>query len=111
MIFNNKEILKTLKECAWLKPNQEVCGIIIKKKCGKLKFQECDNLSDDRSTSFLIDPNYFIKYDIQYIFHSHCAGSATPSCFDIQCSDDLGIDFLIYSLRDDEFNLYENKCV
>lgn len=103
----SKFILEEIKTICKSKPCQESCGIIFKEN-NRLSLLECSNLSQDVSSSFLIDPVFFIEYNVEYVFHSHCIGSASPSACDMKCSNELCIPFLIYSLRDDNFYLYEN---
>lgn len=99
-----------IKEICKLKPNQECCGIIYEKD-NNLFVLECDNLSRDVENSFVVDSSYFIEYDVRYVYHSHCKGSCSPSVCDMKSSDELCIPFLIYSLRDDNFYLYQNVGV
>ena len=109
IILNNvsKFILQEVKEICRSNPNQESCGIIFKEN-NQLLLLECENLSQNINNSFLIDPVFFIEYNVKYVFHSHCFGSSNPSECDMRCSNELCIPFLIYSLRDDNFYLYEN---
>lgn len=105
-----KFILDQIKIICKSAPNQECCGIIFKEN-HKLSILECKNLSENIRTSFVIDPVYFIEYDVKYVYHSHCIRSCSPSVFDMKSSDELCIPFLIYSLRDDNFYLYGNVSV
>lgn len=105
-----KFILDKIKAICRSAPDQECCGIIFQKN-HQLSILECENLSENVKTSFAIDPVCFIEYDVKYVYHSHCLGSSSPSIYDIKCSDELCIPFLIYSLRDDNFYLYENVSV
>jgi proteasome lid subunit RPN8/RPN11 len=103
-------LLDQLKSYSRKNPTQESCGIIIKEN-NLLKFIECDNNSINPSSSFVIDSNIIIDYDVEYIFHSHIICSANPSIKDIDISNELCIPFLIYSLKDDDFYLYDNISV
>ena len=103
-------LLDELKYYSKKNPTQESCGIIVKEN-NLLKFIACDNKSINPSCFFVIDSNIIIDYDVEYIFHSHTIGSANPSIKDIRVSDELCIPFLIYSLKDDDFYLYDNISV
>lgn len=105
-----KFILDEIKTICRSSPNQECCGIIFKEN-NQFSILECENLSENIKTSFIVDPYCFIEYDVKYVYHSHCLGGSYPSVCDIKCSDELCIPFLIYSLRDDNFYLYENVSV
>lgn len=83
-----------------------MCGVIYSHK-EKLIFLQCQNFAKDRVNSFLIDPLIFIKYKIKYIVHSHIIGPSTPSQKDKVSAKECCIPFLIYSLKDDDFTLYE----
>ena len=52
-----------------------------------------------------------IENEVEYVFHSHWNGGSRPSSSDIKSSDELCIPFLIYSLTDDDFYLYESISV
>ena len=105
-----KNLLYEIKEHCTKFKNEEACGVIYKKS-EKLFFLKCENKSTDRRFYFVLDPGILIDYDVQYIVHSHPICSSKPSVNDIKCSDELCIPFLIYSLRDDDFYLYENVGV
>tara|TARA_B100001939_G_scaffold345079_1_gene360888 strand:+ start:1143 stop:1466 length:324 start_codon:yes stop_codon:yes gene_type:complete len=101
------DVLDACRLCAKKRPNQEACGLIVK-EYSRLKFIECDNLHSDPAGYFLIDPLEIISHDTQYIFHSHWNGDAKPSSFDTKSAKELCIPFLIYSLIEDDFYLYDN---
>jgi len=58
-----------------------------------------------------MDSSIIIDYEPVVIVHSHTRSCATPSEIDINASDELCIPYLIYSIRFDEFYLYENISV
>lgn len=103
-------ILDEIKKYCKKKVNQESCGVIHLRD-GELIFKECKNISLDPVNYFYIDPIILIDYDVQYIVHSHIIGSSKPSENDINGSNELCIPYLIYSLKDDDFYLYENVGV
>jgi proteasome lid subunit RPN8/RPN11 len=112
IVLNNisRFVLEQIKNISKMKKNQECCGVIYENSYG-LNVLECENLSEDTRKSFVIDPIYFIEYNVVCVFHSHCVGSSCPSVYDMNCSDELCMPYLIYSLRDDDFYLYENISV
>jgi proteasome lid subunit RPN8/RPN11 len=105
-----QSILEECKAYAREFPEEECCGIIINKD-NKLHFNKCDNIHTDRKNFFAINSEELIYNDVQYIFHTHWNGPARPSSFDKKSADELCLPFLIYSLIDDEFFLYENISV
>lgn len=74
-------------------------------------FEPCKNLSETPEFNFVIDAEKFIENKVIYVYHSHVNESANPSKFDTKSSEELCVPFLIYSLRDNDFKLYQNKSV
>lgn len=105
-----KYILDQIKKHCKQNPKQESCGIIYSEE-GKISFKACENISSNPTHYFCIDAVILIDYDVQYVVHSHTIGSSRPSENDKNNSDELCIPYLIYSLRDDDFYLYENVGV
>lgn len=89
---------------------RESCGIIYRKN-GELSFLKVKNMSGDPENHFLINPAVIIDYSPLVIVHSHVDSCAAPSQLDISSSNELCIPYLIYSIRFDEFYLYENISV
>tara|TARA_Y100000034_G_scaffold135598_1_gene208203 strand:- start:2264 stop:2626 length:363 start_codon:yes stop_codon:yes gene_type:complete len=85
--------------------NCEICGLGVKNSLFFLK-----NIAPDKKTGFLVDPidyfGIFNKSKIDFCFHSHPEGSCNPSSMDIEMSQNALIDFLIFSVRDKKFSLY-----
>ena len=106
----SKDLLAEIKKYCLEDSHNESCGIIYLQN-DELKFLRCKNESAYPRGHFTINPIILIDYDVQYVVHSHTIGSARPSENDIKNSDELCIPYLIYSLRDDEFYLYENISV
>lgn len=104
------DILEEIKKYCKQFSNSEACGIIHETFEG-LRFLACENCSPDARYNFSIDPRILIDYNVQYIVHSHTICSAKPSINDMKNSDESCIPYLIYSLRDDDFYLYENVGV
>lgn len=102
----DREILKQIKFYAQSKPREETCGVVA---CldEQLFFRPCDNLSSYKEKYFLINPRILIEYDVRLIYHSHVESSSKPSLCDIKNYENILIPFLIYSLRDDDFYIYQ----
>ena len=105
-----QKILQEIVDYCSLYKNEESCGIIVQSNDSQ-KFIPCENIAIDKQKYFALDSSIYIDYDVDMIVHSHCLGSANPSKLDRSCSDDLEVPFLIYSIIDDNFCLYENKSV
>jgi len=103
-----ERILSNIKNLSHLNSDEEVCGIIYNKN---QEVMECQNISNNKSNSFCIDPCIFIEYDVSVVFHSHIMGSSSPSCWDMNSSRKINLPYLIYSLRDKDFYLYNNVGV
>lgn len=109
-ILKNKILLQEVKDYLNQNLKEETCGIIFKEG-EKSVFLPIINLSETPSSSFVFNPRVLIEYNVEYIVHSHICGTATPSENDMACSNELAIDYLIYSTTYDEFFLYENVSV
>ena len=111
MIFSmfESEIIKHAES----NPHEEVCGILIENKLKEVELVKMQNYSDDRENNFSIPPSEFIKHKIKNkiigVYHSHTKTSSLPSKNDKQCSNECGLPYLIYSLRDKDFFLYFPK--
>ncbi len=111
MQSNNKlpeELLTEIQKYAHSNPREETCGIIFEEN-KNYYFSPCRNMSSDRKKTFLIEPDVLLKKNIKYIYHSHVNNSCKPSNVDIANARNIMIPFLIYSVRDMDFNIY--KCV
>lgn len=104
------EILNKIKIYCKQNSNVESCGVIVSLE-GQDVFVECENLSKKPAGNFYINPRILIDYDVKYIVHSHTNCSSRPSENDIVQCNEICIPYLIYSLRDDDFFLYENISV
>jgi proteasome lid subunit RPN8/RPN11 len=105
-----QNILEQIKNYCRKNPDIECCGVVYCEN-EQLSFLECENISDNPTYNFVIDPVILIDYDVEYIVHSHPVGSSRPSTNDIRNSDESCIPYLIYSIRDNDFYLYENISV
>jgi len=90
--------------------SEESCGLVIQNG-GKYSFLACENISIDKKNFFAVDPFLFAANDVVAVVHSHWQGSSFPSILDKKVSDDFDIPFLIYSIIDNDFCLYQNKSV
>jgi proteasome lid subunit RPN8/RPN11 len=100
----------SIKKFFYTNKNEEMCGVIVDAIHGG-RFVECENIALDRVYYFQINPCVFIDNKVDFVVHSHCMGSAKPSGLDIKCSESMDIPFLIYSILNDDFCLYQNKSV
>lgn len=91
-------------------PLEEVCGILIENQIKEIELIKMENYSDDKGNNFSIPPSAFIKSKIKNkiigVYHSHTKTSCLPSKNDKQCSNECGLPYLIYSIRDKDFFLY-----
>ena len=114
MWLQNREIknclLNEIKSFFKKNPTEEGCGMLLLQS-NELIFQPCENISPYPKSSFLISPKKLIESNPVCIVHSHLNSSADPSEKDRISSNELCIPFLIYSLRDNVFFLYNNICV
>lgn len=86
--------------------NIEICGLISDNSLFFVK-----NASSSPKNTFFIDPTKYIEVldakKIDYCFHSHPVTSAVPSQLDIDLSDNALIPFLIFSVLEKRFALYD----
>lgn len=89
-------------------PLEETCGVIAKNRSGDI-FIPCKNISPRPDVHFQIEINVFLENEVLFVYHSHVGGyTAYPSRLDQMYSDELCIPFVIYSLSQDSFFVYEN---
>lgn len=105
--------LKEIKKVALESQTEEICGFVVENG-GEIKAIHAKNDAEDKKNFFQINPIQFLSIKKQnekilYIFHSHVYGSAEPSEFDIEMSKHCDIDFLIYSVEQDEFKTLKKK--
>jgi len=91
---------------------EEACGLLVNKR-GKLVWQKCENIADNKLEDFKISPKEYVKArlsgDIYAIVHSHPDVSPEASEADKRASDHLGIPYIIYSLPQAEKYVYSPK--
>ena len=89
----------------------ESCGIIIGTEKNK-KYIPCENLHKEKN-GFKIDPLTFLKYqltsNILYVVHSHYDQDCTPSQYDIDNCNEVGIPYMIVSYPGLETYILEPK--
>ena len=101
---------KTIREEALANHTEEVCGFVVRN--GKeISAVKANNDAEDKVHLFQINPIQFLSTfqnndEVLYVYHSHLTGSAEPSDFDLVMSKHADIDFLIYSIRDDNFKIH-----
>ena len=90
--------------------NTECCGIIAFDNAFQLQVIPCENIHIDKKRFFEINPDEFLKnekrYNILSIYHSHVETGPEPSEYDKAISDQWGLPFYIYSVKENNFFLY-----
>lgn len=90
---------------------REGCGILAVVK-GKLRWVPCANVAED-DEEFVIDSTEYLKAmrssDIVGIVHSHPDAPATPSTYDIESCNALGIKYYIFSYPSMDLHILEPK--
>lgn len=93
----DKEILSYLLN----KYPEEGCGILLNNK-GKLEWVPCENVAEDKKSSFVLESSTYIKAHlkgtIQAIVHSHIDSSPELSEADKKASEFLRIPYIVYSI-------------
>jgi proteasome lid subunit RPN8/RPN11 len=94
----------------------EICGFLGEKD-GEYTAKIVKNIHPDPKNFFSINPMEMLRFIQEHkmvaIFHSHITGDSSASDFDKINSENTIIPFLIYSLAEKKFSLYEpsdNKC-
>lgn len=99
------DLLCQLRNYSLSNKEVEMCGVIARSG-DLLKFFSSKNLSCSPGRFFELDPRLIVEHEVCYIFHSHPFGSSRPSSFDkINCKR-INIPYLIYSIRDEDFYVY-----
>ena len=103
-------ILDEIKKYCLKNKQEESCGLIYSEQ-NKLIWVSCDNIAKNKTFNFMIDTRKMIDYNVEYVVHSHCFGPAKPSILDKKAQGEICIPYLIYSIEDDNFVIYENVSV
>ena len=87
---------------------KEICGLV----AGNFLFF-VKNISPDPFSTFYVDPVKYLEVsgsrNIDFCFHSHPITSCAPSLADIELANNSLLPFLIFSLPEDRFALYNPK--
>ena len=112
--MNEKQALKTIKRICESNEYIEICGFLgYDRSSDKYVVSHEDNISEDPSKYFMIDPISYLlfkdEYEMVAVYHSHIEGSEQPSKFDIKMAESCCDPFLIYSLETKKIHIYEPK--
>lgn len=106
----NKNLKQQIKLHASENPDQECCGIVYLDKNQSVCSVRSKNIHPDPCNFFEIpiEDIQFIKdnFSILATYHSHPRDCSSPSDFDVLNAEELCLPYYIYSLADDDFNLY-----
>jgi len=106
-IFDNS-ILEEIKIYSNRNPKEEVCGLIYEKD-KKQKIFKCSNISSNKETNFIINPEdlHFCSFrgEILAAFHSHLKNFSFSS-EDIEESFKNEISYLLYLKSSDTFHFF-----
>ena len=109
--LKNNNLKENLVNYSEDSPFREVCGFICKKGNG-FEFHKVINHSKDDDT-FLIKPIDYLHKKLEgnlaAIFHTHTKGGSDPSEYDKITSTNLLLPFVIYSIEDKNFSLFNLK--
>lgn len=90
-------------------PN-ETCGFIVQND-KNFECIPCKNISDNTKEHFKISSKRFLEikknYNIFYIYHSHTNDNENFSETDKNCSDNLNLPIILYSIKGDIIKIYE----
>lgn len=88
----------------------EICGFLGRKD-GEYEARIVKNKHPNPSEHFSIDPIEYLRFTREHemvaVFHSHIQGDCSASEFDKVNSDNTLVPFLIYSIPEKKFGLYE----
>lgn len=105
-----QEALISFKNQSLFSPTTEVCGLLGRKDNEYLA-RSLKNKHPDPKNFFSIDPLELLKFmrecEMVAVFHSHCSGDSQASDFDKATSENTLFPFLIYSLSEKKFSLFE----
>lgn len=105
---NVEEIKSSIKCIAKSKPNQEVCGLIVKNSA-----IECKNISQNPQESFVISLSDYLsaakKGKPEAIFHSHINDKTSASLIDKDTSIKHNLPIITYNLKNDSFDEFNQK--
>lgn len=105
----NTKVKQSIIEAARAAPHEEVCGLIYNTQTGT-HILPCTNVSLDKSSSFEIDPQDYIK--VRQIgvpigvYHSHPKGKAVFSEEDVAAACEIALPFYLYAVETNEWTSY-----
>ena len=103
-----RKLVNELLHCAQAAQDEEVCGFVSKSAEGQFHSYPVDNVADQPSRRFLMDPEKQIEAiksmrakqeDLFAIYHSHPTAPAIPSATDIEQAAYSDTYYLIISLN------------
>lgn len=110
MIENLQSCLEYFKRESLACPNREIVGLWGLKD-GKPVAKIVKNRAPDPQNFFAVDPLELLQFqkehEILAVFHSHIYGDSQFSEWDKITSDNCLLPFIVYSLGEDKFNVYE----
>ncbi|MBV6512555.1 MAG: hypothetical protein FMNOHCHN_02063 [Ignavibacteriaceae bacterium] len=105
-----QEILEYLKNESLRNRICEICGFIGKNN-NQFVAKMVQNKHPDPKNYFAIDPLDFLSFkrgnEFVAIFHTHLGSDCSASEFDKVNSENTAVPFLIYSIPENKFGLYE----
>ena len=106
----DKKIEKLLITHANINKDEECCGFIDLNNIKQLIIIPCENIYEFPESGFKISPREFLKikqkYEIVCLYHSHPVGPAKFSKKDLDQSEELCLPICLYSIQDQDFNIY-----
>jgi len=108
--MNIKSCLDFFKKESIACPNREIVGLLGLKD-GKPVAKIVKNRAPDPQNFFAVDPLELLQFksghEFLAVFHSHIYGDSQFSEFDIVTADNCCLPFVVYSVCEDKFGLYE----
>lgn len=105
--IESEEYYKKIAEHAESLPEEEVCGFIYLDRLLNPCVSREVNESQDKKNFFSISPSRILSLEnIIGVYHSHPEGTAEPSKFDREMSEEMCMPFLVYSNKNKDFWLH-----
>lgn len=110
LAINMLNIKNQLLNFAYKTPKKEVCGFVVHDG-ENYKLIEVENKSQNPKEEFYIPSKVFLtiktNHNIVCVFHSHPEGDCKPSEFDKNSSELVCLPFLILSIENRSFEIYQ----
>ena len=107
-----KDAIRFFITSSLFSPKIEVCGLLGTKD-GEYFPRMLKNKHADPQNHFSIDPLEYLKFSQEFelvaVFHSHVVGDSQASDFDKINSENTMVPFLIYSLCEKKFSMFEPR--